>query len=545
MIDDLFDNAPIGLGLFDGNLRWVRVNAALAAVSGRTVGEMTGRRPTELGYEGDLAERTEELMSQALASGDRFRTLTRGELDGAEHEWEATWFPVAEGGGVVVVERTGQRRAEAELEAVHRRDALLARAGQLLSTALSVQETADLVAQLVVPEIADWCFVELVQEDGSIARVAMAHRDPAKERWVREAAEKYPLDPDSPVGSPKVIRTGEPDLIPELPDEWLVAAAQDEQHLHILREIGFASVCVVPLTARGRTLGDIALATAQEGSRPPRRYGPDTLALAKALADRCALALDNAMSYARRDLIAVSLQEELLPRALPEVPGIDVAARYAAAGEGNEVGGDFYDLFAVGRGWTAVIGDVVGKGPAAAAVTGLARHTLRAAAEYEDGPSALLRMLNRALLAERPGDRLASVACVQLEGTEGAIEMTVSAAGHPLPLVLRPDGSVREAGRHGLLLGVADPLHLHDVTERLHPGEVVLLFTDGVTEARGPSGVFGESRLQAVLAEAGGEAPARVVERVERAVLAWSDGRPRDDLAVVALRVRPRSGPPR
>ena len=542
MTDDVFTHVPIGLGVFDRNLRWVRVNPALAAINQSTEQEMVGRTPSEL--QGDVGRRSEASIRRVLATGEIQRTLLHGRLAAdpdVERDWEVTFYPLPEGVGIVVLENTERLSAEAELAAVARRDALLARAGQLLSTALSVQETADLVAQLVVPEIADWCFVELVQEDGGIARVAMAHRDPEKERWVRAAAERYPLDPSSPVGSPKVIRTGEPDLVPELPDEWLVAAAQDEEHLRILREVGFASVCIVPLTARGRTLGDIALATAESG----RRYGPETLALAEALADRCALALDNAMSYARRDLVAVSLQEELLPRALPEVPGIDVAARYAAAGEGNEVGGDFYDLFPSGRGWTAVIGDVVGKGPVAAAVTGLARHTLRAAAAYEDGPSALLRMLNRALLAERPGERLASVACVQLEGTDGVIEMTVSSAGHPLPLVVRPDGSVREAGRHGLLLGVAEPPHLFDVTERLHPGEVVLLFTDGVTEARGLSGVFGELRLRAVLADAGAEAPARVVERVERAVLAWSGGRPRDDLAVVALRVRPRSAPPR
>jgi serine phosphatase RsbU (regulator of sigma subunit) len=350
-----------------------------------------------------------------------------------------------------------------------------------------------------------------------------------------EFVDRYPLDPGAPVGSPKVIRTGEAELIEELPDEFLVAAAQDEDHLRILRELGFVSVCIVPLVARGRVLGDIALATDSESGR---RLGPETLVLARELADRCALALDNAMLYAQRDLVAVSLQEELLPRDLPTIPGLDIAARYAAAGEGNEVGGDFYDVFAAGAGWRVVIGDVVGKGPAAAAVTGLARHTLRAAAPYEQSPSALLAVLNRALLAERAGERMASVACVELEPDDDALALTVSAAGHPLPLLVGADGSVREVGRFGQLLGIGAEHVGVDVEDRIEPGELLVLYTDGVVEARGASGVFGEGRLRSLLSEMAGEAPARVVQRVEAAVLAASGGRPRDDLAIVALRVR-------
>jgi serine phosphatase RsbU (regulator of sigma subunit) len=334
-----------------------------------------------------------------------------------------------------------------------------------------------------------------------------------------------------------VIRTGEAELIAEVPEEFLVAAAQDDDHLRILREIGFLSVCIVPLIARGRVLGDIALATDAESGR---RLGPETLALTRELADRCALALDNATLYGQRDLVAMSLQEELLPPELPQIQGLDVGARYVAAGEGNQVGGDFYDVFPSERGWRIVIGDVVGKGPAAAAVTGLARHTLRAAAPYERSPSALLSVLNRALLAERAGQRMASVACVELEPDGEGLELTVSAAGHPLPLVVDAGGEVREVGRFGPLLGVDANHNGSDVRERLLPGELLVLYTDGVVEARGPSGVFGEGRLRALLRDLAGQAPTRVVQRIEGAVLAASGGRPRDDLAIVALRVRGR-----
>ncbi len=539
MVDAAFQLAPVGLGAFDRQLRWTRINHALSVITRTSPEQLLGRRPSDI-LPGPLSEATEAMLRRVLERGVVERGVISGETadaPGVQREWDVTWYPLPDGVGVVVTVVTEQRRAERELEAIHRRDALLARAGQLLSTALSVQETANLVAQLVVPEIADWCFVELVQESGAIDRVAMAHRDPEKMTWIRMISERYPLDPDSPVGSPKVIRTGEPELTPEIPDGVLELAAQDADHLEALRQIGFVSACIVPLMARGRVLGDIALATAESG----RRFGPETLALTQALADRCALALDNAQLYARRDHVAVSLQEELLPRALPDVPGIDAAARYAAAGEGNEVGGDFYDLFHAGGGWHAVIGDVVGKGPMAAAVTGLARHTLRTAAAYEHTPSALLRVLNDALLAERPGERLASAGCVRLEGADGALTITVSSAGHPLPLVVEPDGHVREIGRHGLLLGVDAEPALFDVSERLHAGDVLVLFTDGVIEARGPTGFFGEERLRGVLAEAADEAPSRVVDRIHSAVLAASGGLVRDDLAIVALRVRPRS----
>ncbi|HEX2086905.1 MAG TPA: SpoIIE family protein phosphatase [Solirubrobacteraceae bacterium] len=535
----VLEAAPIGLGAFDAELRFAWVNAAFAGLSGRTAEQLVGRRPSEV-Y-GDLGARTEAWVRQVLETSRPHRQVVTGALPeepGVVRHWDVEHFPLEEGGGVgiIAVEITDQRRAEEALAEAHRRDALMARAGQLLSTALSVKETADLVASLVVPELADWCFVELVRDDRRIDRVSYLHRDPAKLRWLSEYERRYPLDPDAPVGSPNVVRTGEPELIGELPDEFLVAAAQDEEHLRILREVGFVSVCIVPLIARGRVLGDIALATDAESGR---RFGPDVLVLARELADRCALALDNAAVYAQRDLVAMSLQEELLPPTLPQIPGLDVGARYAAAGEGNEVGGDFYDVFPSDTGWRVVIGDVVGKGPAAAAVTGLARHTLRAAAPYEQAPSALLAVLNRALLAERAGERLASVACVQLEPAGDELDLTVSVGGHPLPLVVDAGGAVREVGRFGQLLGVEPEHRAVDVRDRLRPGELLVLYTDGVVDARGPAGVFGEERLRALLRDLAGNAPTRVVQRIEAAVLAASGGRPHDDIAIVALRVRP------
>jgi serine phosphatase RsbU (regulator of sigma subunit)/PAS domain-containing protein len=529
------------MGALDADLRWAWVNPALAALQRQPPERLIGRRPSEVN--GELGERNEETLRRVLETGEPHETMVSGRLGGESNgdvrHWDVSFFLLDGGSGVGVaaVEVTDRHRAEAALVQAHRRDALMARAGQLLGTAHSVRETGDLVARLAVPEIADWCFVELASERG-IDRVAFLHRDESKVPWLGQVIEKYPLDPESKVGSPQVIRTGAPQLIPEVPDELLVAAARDDEHLRLLREVGFKSICIVPLIARGRVLGCLSLATDGESGR---RFGPETLTVAQELADRCALALDNAMAYAQRDLVAMSLQEELLPPVIPSIPGLEIGARYAAAGEGNEVGGDFYDVFASERGWRLVIGDVVGKGPAAAAVTGLARHTLRAAAPYEPSPSALLGVLNRALLAERTGERLASVACVGVEraGDGAGLDIVVSVAGHPLPLLVSASGEVREVGRFGQLLGVDEPHHATDVRDRLEPGDMLVLYTDGVVEARGPGGLFGEDRLQALLGELAGQAPTRVAQRIESAVLAASGGRPRDDLAVVALRVKP------
>ena len=534
VIDDLFEHAPVGLGVFDAEARWIRANASLAALTGMTPGDLLGRTPVDL-Y-GEPGQEAVDTIARVRASGGVESNTMSGDLGEGMRTFDLLWFALPEGVGIAAVDITARRDAEEALADAHRRDALMARAGHLLSTALSVQQSADLLARLVVPEIADWCFVELVQPDGSIERTAMAHRDPAKEQWAREISERYPLDPDSPVGSPQVIRTGEPQLLEEIPDEMLVAAAIDDEHLRLLRALGFRSACLVPLVARGRVIGDLALAMGPESGRT---VGPDTLAVARALAERAAVALDNATLYAQRDLVAVSLQEELLPRELPAVPGIDIAARYSAAGEGNDVGGDFYDVFALDADrWLVVIGDVVGKGPAAAAVTGLARHTLRAIAPYEQRPCELLRELNRAMVAEQPGRRMGTVACVRIEPATAELRLAVSAAGHPLPLLVGADGGVREVGDYGPMLGADAVLDVHDTHDVLRPGELLVLHTDGVVDARGPDGLFGEQRLHDLLREVAGEAPARVVQHIEGAVLAHSVGRPRDDVAVVALRPR-------
>ena len=254
----------------------------------------------------------------------------------------------------------------------------------VLASSLDPDQLLVEIANLAVPELADWCSVEVQTDGGLLERKALAHVNPDVRQRAIDIARRYPPDPDSPQGVYQVVRTGQPELYPDIPDEMIRAAAVDEEHYDEIVAIGMRSAIVVPMTTRGRTLGALTWVNGRSG----RRFDEQDVELAQELARRCATAIDNARLYSDRAYIARTLQQSLLPVELPDIPGIETAARFRPTGEGNEVGGDFYDVFETGnRGWTVVMGDVCGKGPDAAAVTALARYTLRAAAMRERLPS--------------------------------------------------------------------------------------------------------------------------------------------------------------
>jgi serine phosphatase RsbU (regulator of sigma subunit) len=288
----------------------------------------------------------------------------------------------------------------------------------------------------------------------------------------------------------------------------------------------------VRLTDRGRELG-----TLDAVDSAGRAFSAREEAILTQLAQLSSVAIANARLYEREHTIAHTLQRSLRPGALPRVPGVSAAVRFRPAGEGVELGGDFYDLYpAPGDSWAAVVGDVQGKGPDAAAVTALARHTLRAAAAYEERPSGALAFLHRALL-EQDGDRFLTVACARLRAREDdELDVELACGGHPLPLVVDANGAVQPVGALGTLLGTDIEPQLTDVSVRLRRGDVLVLYTDGVTEVRRRRReVFGHRELSALLATCGGLAPDAVADRIEAAVLAASEGQPRDDVAILAL----------
>jgi len=402
----------------------------------------------------------------------------------------------------------------------------------VLTSSLDYGKTMNKVVKLAVPAIADWCSVEVLEED-EIKPVAVAHTDPELLERAWDLRRRWRSDVRSSMGSPEVIRTGKSQLFEHVTDDMLRASARDDEHLEVIRALGVSSAMVVPLRARGRTFGAVTFISTD----PARAYGPEDLSLAETLAERAAQAADNARLYQERARVARALQQSLLPQRLPEIEWLEVAARYRAVGEG-EVGGDFYDVFEAPDGaWFAAMGDVQGKGPEAAAVTGLARYTIRAAAASERSPAGILQTLNQAILREWT-ERFATVALARLELRDGRAALAVSCGGHPMPFVLRASGVVESADCKGNLLGLFPEVEVRDHVAELGPGDALILYTDGVTEEHSGNRVFGEDRLAALIGDLVGEDADRIAGRIEQAVLDFGEPEPRDDMAVLVLRVR-------
>ena len=432
-----------------------------------------------------------------------------------------------------------EQLARTEAVEARRRLALLAAAGPALSASLDYEETLEGITRLLVPDLADWCLLDIVEDDGSINQLAAAHAESEKENLLRRLREHRQFGEEDPGSTAKVLRTGQSVLLPDLPDPTFYERALGRgEHLDIVLRLEPRSLMCVPLSARGRTIGAVTLVS----SKPDRRYDEEDLLLAEDLAYRCALAADNARLYRDRSEIARVLQRSLLPPLLPEIPGVEVGAEYLSVGESSEVGGDFYDLInTVEDGWICAIGDVRGKGVEAASVTALARYTIRAVTMKDDRPSEVLTALNEAMLRQLPEDRFCTAACIRLEPEDGSVgvRMDVSRAGHPPPLLVRTDGTVEEVGCTGRVLGVFPDAELGDSSLRLMPGEALVLYTDGITEARSPDGgFFGEDRLRRLLGSYAGCDAVTFAGIIKDNVLDFQEGDPRDDLAVLVLRAR-------
>ena len=244
------------------------------------------------------------------------------------------------------------------------------------------------------------------------------------------------------------------------------------------------------------------------------------------------------VSQTRLEHIARTLQRSLLPPVLPSIEWLEVAASYRAAGAGIEVGGDFYDVFSTGRDdWAITLGDVVGKGPQAASLTGLARYTLRAAAMRTRGPAEILEVLNEAIVRQHP-DQYCTIAYCRLRKRSGGLTLTATSGGHPPPLILRRDGRVEEACKPGLIVGAFDEWGGSTTRNKLVPGDALILYSDGVTDARRGDDFFGEERLLDHLASCRGFSAEEISQSLAAQALEHQDGEPSDDIAILVTRVR-------
>ncbi len=422
---------------------------------------------------------------------------------------------------------TQERAARTEAETARERLALLLDAGVMMASTLDYPTTLKNVAQATVPKFADWCIFDLVQPDGSVERVAVVHRDPTRLEIAREIIARYPPDPEVT----KALRTGRAQLFPEMTEEVLRQSAADADHLRLLRALELKSAMIIPLVARGRTLGALYMATAESG----RRYGEEELAVAEALGRRAALFVDNARLYAREHRIAETLQHAFLPKDLPRLPGLVVYAAYVPGAAESELGGDWYDAFQLTDGRIVLsIGDVTGHGLQAAVSMGQVRQAIRAAAYEGDPPAAILARANR-LLNLSGSDAMATALVGVLD--PAVMMFSHATAGHPTPLLAVPDGAVKALPSGGLPLGMRSTAEVPAAGGISLPmGSLLVLYTDGLIEYnRDP--IEGEARLIAAMREelrSPSNDPAQAI--LER-VLAGGD--PHDDVALLVIAVDP------
>ncbi|RZS82956.1 serine phosphatase [Motilibacter rhizosphaerae] len=384
------------------------------------------------------------------------------------------------------------------LLAERERSSFLSEASRALAGSLNLSRTIARTLHLLVPRFTDDARVVLVT--GRSARVSLLRAD----------GESHGLDPV---------------VLPSIPSDV-------EHVLRSGRHLRAGTALHLPLVARGTAFGTVTLRTAPEDE--------GALAVLEELVGRAALALDAARLYGERSSVASVLQASLRPPRLPAVPGVRLAARYRAALEHSELGGDFYDVHGAGDDWTVVVGDVCGKGVEAAVLTGQSRQSVRTAGLVDRDPARVLALLNDVLVGSEidPGKFVTAVAARLRPLAAGGLRVDLASAGHPFPLHLGP-GGVRAVPVTGIVAGAFPGAAYDRQTLVLAPGETLLLLTDGVLEARGRDGDFGEERLQRLLDQLarrpGGRHPDAVVDTVLEGVLTHLDGRPHDDIALLAL----------
>ena len=512
-------------------------DAAVALLGSKDVEEVLAAAPGELAQRFEMTRedgspvRVEDLPGRRLVAGEPSPSLLTRSVrrDTGEARWlltKATLYtdPTGQRLAINIIEDVTEAK-EAEL-----RERFLAEAGQVLATSLDYEQTLERVARMIVPGLADWCGIDMVDEQGEAHQVAVAHVDPDKVEMAAELRRRYPTDPDAPTGVPAILRGGSAELYPEIPDELLERAARDEEHLRLIRALGMRSAMAVPMRIAGETLGVITLVAAESG----RRFDEGDLAFAQDLALRAATAVQNARLYAAQERVAHTLQSSLLPERLPEVAGWEIEAVYQAGERDADVGGDFYDVVTVEGGHLIVLGDVTGKGVGAAALTSLVRHSGRMAARFDPRPARVLSLINE-VLREQSRLSLVTAVCALVETENDRARVTTASAGHPLPLRRRPGEPPAPLGEHGVLLGVALEDDWTETAVDLAPGETLLFYTDGVTETPGDGARFGDEGLRAAVARAG-DSPVALLSEIERSLREFQTGATLDDRAMLAMR---------
>ncbi len=514
-------------------------NPAAEETFGFSRDEALGREVAELIIPGQLRHAHRNALQRHLETGDAAVLNRRLELsalrkDGSEFPVELTITrvfgshePMFAGFLREIVDHDITRRENVRLQ---KRMAFLAQVGLMLDSSLDYSQTLRMLADMTVPELAQLTVIDLIGSDRSGQSAVAASTEPGSAKALEVMRAAHPVDLTGPHPVAGVLRTGESVLLPAMGSRFLKQVALDAEHLELMRRLDYHSAIVVPLIARRRVIGALSLLR----MRNAPGYGQDDLVLAEELARRAAIAVDNARLFESTRRLAGTLQSSLLPRVLPDIPGVRITARYRPAQEGQDVGGDFYDAFRVEPNrWAVAIGDVCGKGAEAAALTALGRYTIRALAEHDT--ATVLSRLNEAVLRDHDltQHRFLTVLLANLSVAPDRLDVELAAAGHPPPLVLRASGRVEPVPVAGPLIGVESELEFGAHRLSLRPGDAMLLYTDGVTDARAPARVISDSELAELLARGhrlGGE---RLAEFIEDSATGGEE--PRDDIAILVI----------
>ncbi|MFI6577576.1 SpoIIE family protein phosphatase [Nocardiopsis sp. NPDC050513] len=416
------------------------------------------------------------------------------------------------------VERS--RLAEVELS---RRASLsfLAEASDLLAGTLDERMTGALAAQLITSRLGQWCAIHTTNDLGVFHLSHVAHRDENLNDILRELLSGLP---------PREQREPRPLWSPtELAEAGLTES--------LTRDLSQGPAISIPLVAHGRALGRMTIGRSEADD-----FTRDQVDVADDLSRRVASAMENARLHERQASMSVALQRSLLPakEKEPVIPGVDHAVFYRPADEKNVVGGDFYDVFAASGRWCFAVGDVCGTGPEAAAITGLARHTLRALAREGFSPAHIMQRLNMAILDENTSTRFLTMLYGEMTPATDAgrgMRVRMVSAGHPLPLRLNQKGEVSSFGSSQPLLGAFEDVGFENESVELRPGEVVLAVTDGVTERRSNSDMLGDEGLKEIFSGCAGLTAQAVISRIDRELEEYAPGGHTDDTAMMVLRL--------
>ena len=547
LLHAVFQQAPVPLFLVGGDGTIRRVNAAAGELLGSGPGYATGKSFTAFI---DLPARPAAATQLAAAARKNetreFRCVLLTAAGTAEHTLAV--HPVSTQGGVrhlvvaVTAPRPAGRRARARaaqhaepaaevVQAMTRRQDLVMAATRILLGNITYSEPVALqrYARLLARELAAWVIVDVAGSQRLRRQHVSGPEDQRSEKLARAVAA---VDPEPGSGPYQVHESGSTLLIAHAEDPS--ALGDGPEGIPLLMLLGATSVLSVPLSDGEHAYGVLTLARWPGHSH----FEIADVGLVEELGEQLALAIRVDRMFRHRVEIADALKTSLLPRQVRQIPGTEIAAEHVPATfDAEGAGSDFYDVYPSQDGWGLAIGDVCGEGPDTAAVTAAARHAIRALAHLDADPEAVLRGINDILLTEDIGGRFVTADAGHLSWRDGRLHLSLSSAGHPGPVLVRPDGRAQVLNGGGVPLGIFPDAEPATQELDLDPGDLLFLHTDGLTSACGPDIVQFEERLTDELTALAGEPPAALVSRVREVVLELCQGELRDDLTMLALRV--------